>query len=616
MKHFKLLFASLALFGAVSANAQTDVTSQYIQNADFSSTDGWEAVVSGQFRDYGNGLIGSWTNYTAPATADDTHLETEYCFGLECRWQTSYASFTQTTQELPAGVYTLTYDVENVNSGTQSTSYENRFYVQVGDNKITDSATEWMSGKSSWTTHTISFTIDDPTAVTISLGFGTGSNNIGSGGTPSLYVSHLNLTFQSLLDGVKALWEEALAAAQNAIEDPEYSYVSGEERDALQAEIAKDEPTTKEGYEEATAALQEATATFTAAKASYEALENAKEFVVDLPYADPDKKPDTEIFATSAADADALTQALLVDLRAYYESNAAAEAVEGAVDMRSYILNNDATDGNNSWTWTGNKNNPRNTESWTDANGKNDYMYFDGGSWGSTGWTTTMEQNITVPAGKYLLTAKGRASDGVTLTMSVGEESVELPNVNASGNVFDRGWNDGFVEFETNGDAVTIKITATTGGYHQWFSVGDFRLVQLEEIEVPMADDADYAALQEAALPYLSFVLGFDEGEYAPYTNVEAVLLDEEIASLDPEKVANYEYTKEYIQGLTAALQVLTVTPNETELNAVYDGDFALQPAHESGDNVVLPGWTTVSGNTRLILKDTEVYPALTDADK
>ena len=44
MKHFKLLFAFLALFGAVNANAQTDVTNDYIQNADFSSTDGWEEL--------------------------------------------------------------------------------------------------------------------------------------------------------------------------------------------------------------------------------------------------------------------------------------------------------------------------------------------------------------------------------------------------------------------------------------------------------------------------------------------------------------------------------------------------------------------------------------------
>ena len=547
MKHFKLLLASLALFGAVNANAQTDVTNDYIQSADFSSTDGWEAVISAEFRNFGNGLIGGWTNYTAPATIDETHLETEYCFGLECRWSTNYVSFVQTTQELPAGVYTLTYDVENVNGSTTRASYENRFFVQMGENKVTDSSTEWMRGKSSWTTHTISFTVDEPSAATISLGYGTGSNNISSTNTPSLYVSHLKLTYQPLLDGVKALWEEALAAAEEADGDPEYSNISGEERDALEAEIAKAEPTTKEGYEEATTALQQATATFIAAKDAYDAWVNATD-CPELSYADPAKKAAVEAlfndFPTSAADAQEKTAAIYQALRAYYESHALAEAVESAVNMTESITNYNATDGNNGWTWTGTKNNPRNTESWTDSEGNNQFMYFDGGNWGVTGWTTTMEQTITIPAGKYLLTAKGRAAEEVTLTMSVGEESVELPNVGNAGNVFDRGWCDGSVEFETNGDPVTILVKATTACFHQWFSVGDFRLIQLEEIEVPMADEADYTALMDAAAPYIGLELGFDEGEYAPYNNVDAILLGQEIASLDPVKVENKEYTK------------------------------------------------------------------------
>ncbi|MBQ6208717.1 MAG: hypothetical protein IJK42_02945 [Prevotella sp.] len=620
MKHFKLLFASLALFGAVSANAQTDVTETYIQNADMSSTDGWTAVISGQFRDYGNGLIGSWTNYTAPATVDETHLDTEYCFGLECRWSGNYASYTQTTEELPAGVYTLTFDVENVNGSTQNKSWENRFFVQVGENKITDTATEWMKAKSSWTTHTINFTLDEPAAVTISLGYGTGSNNIGSANTPSLYVSHLTLTYQSLLDGVKALWEEALAAAQDAYGNPEYSNVSGEENDALYAEINKEEPTTQEGYEEATAALQEATATFIAAKDAYDTWVNvSSEEYPELAYADPDKRTALEEacepIPTSAADAQEKTAAIYTALRAYYESNALAEGVDGAVVMDDVIANPKAENGNNDWTWTGNKNNPASNEPWTDADGNSEHKYFDGGNWNGSSWTTTMKQTISLPAGRYLLTAKGRAAVNTTLTMAVGENSVELPHVGNTGNVFDRGWGDASVEFETNGEDVEILVTATSSTIHEWFSISDFRLVQLEEIEVPMADDDDYAALLEVASYYMDAVLGFDVDEYAPYNNIDAVLLSEEVGNLDGEKIQNHEYTKEYIQGLTAALQALVVTPNEEELNAVYDGDFAIQEAHESGDNVVLPGWTTVSGNTRLILKDTEAYPAVADAD-
>ncbi len=42
MRKLKLLIAACALLlGAGQAGAQTDVTSDYLTNADFSSTDGW-----------------------------------------------------------------------------------------------------------------------------------------------------------------------------------------------------------------------------------------------------------------------------------------------------------------------------------------------------------------------------------------------------------------------------------------------------------------------------------------------------------------------------------------------------------------------------------------------
>ena len=180
-----------------------DITSTYITNADFSSTDGWTAYVSDSFKDYGNGLIGTYGVRTAEgqavSTVDETHLATEYCFGFEVRWSGNYASFNQTTSEMPAGKYTLTYDVENTNSNTSKATYNNLFYVQVGETKYTDSSTEWMAkGKSSWTTHTQTFTLTTASTAIISLGYGTGSNNIGSANTPTLHVSHLKLTYENI----------------------------------------------------------------------------------------------------------------------------------------------------------------------------------------------------------------------------------------------------------------------------------------------------------------------------------------------------------------------------------------------------------------------------------
>ncbi len=197
MRKLKVLMAACALVGsAVATWAQTDVTSTYITNADFSSTSGWTQIHSSNYWTLGNGQIGTYAVANSKtSTADGTHLNTEYCLGIQCRWSTNYAAFTQTTNSLPVGAYTLTFDVQNTNTSTTSATYANRFTVTVGGNTYTDTKTEWMSGNSAWTTHSISFILTEAATATISLGYGTGSNNFESTKTPHVYVSHLKLEY-------------------------------------------------------------------------------------------------------------------------------------------------------------------------------------------------------------------------------------------------------------------------------------------------------------------------------------------------------------------------------------------------------------------------------------
>jgi len=597
MKRKLLLGLAVSLLCTVGAWAQTDVTSTYLTNADFSSTDGWTVYQSEQYRDLGNGLIGTYNVRFSPATIDETHLATEYCFGLECRWSTNFASFNQTTGTLPAGVYKLSFDVENVNGATTSANYNNLFYVKTGETTYTDESTEWMKGQSSWTTHSIAFTLEEDAAATISLGYGTGSNNFHANNTPALYVSHLKLTFQPLLDGVKTLWSEAKAAAEAAKANDDYANVTGEELTALETEIAKDEPTTKEGYESATAALNDAVNAFKAAKGSYDALVEAKNAgVPELAYATAAKKADLleakGATATSAEDAVAKAAAI--------------------VDMTDRITNATDPTNNDGWTWTGNKNNPASNEPWTDADGTSEHSYFDGGNWGANSWTTTMKQDVNIPAGKYLLTAKARAAVNVTFTMEAGGQSVELPHVSSVGNVFDRGWGDASVEFETEGDPVTILVTASSETTHEWFSISDFRLVQLEAIAVPMAGDAEYAALASAIETAEAHTIGFAAGEYAPYTNIEAMEVLAAAKAIDPESVDGYK--KEFVENATSALNAVTWTVNDDEVNAIFDGQFATTEANATSGEINLPGWTKVAG-IRLLVKDEATDPGLAYTD-
>ena len=203
--------------GSVEKNFVLDVPplGKYFVNTDFASTEGWTAVTSAQYADLGNGKIGEYNVRFSPATVDEAHPATAYCFGFECRWSTNYSSYTQESKvALPAGTYTLTFDVENVNGSTTKASYENRFTVTVGENVFTDQATEWMNGKSSWTKHTLVFDVVEDAKATLSFGYGTGSNNIGANNTPAIYVSNLDMTFKSLADAALEALQAEIATAE------------------------------------------------------------------------------------------------------------------------------------------------------------------------------------------------------------------------------------------------------------------------------------------------------------------------------------------------------------------------------------------------------------------
>ncbi len=279
-----------------------------------------------------------------------------------------------------------------------------------------------------------------------------------------------------------------LEAAQTALASEDYLVVTGEERADLETAITNNTTVaeqTAEAYEAAVTALGEATTAFTAAKAAYEDYAAAQVYLVDLPYAKAEKKPVAEV-ATSAADATAKAEALIPALRAYYESNAALENVEGAVDMTSKIINPAAEDALDGEVWktvlgegSGGSINILSNEPWTDAAGVAEHKYFDGGDWGQTAWDVTLQQDVTLPAGKYMLTAKMRAAADVEQTLFAGENTTIGLSVGAAGGVFNRGWNDTYVEFELPEEAtIAIGVRGVTEKQYNWMSFSDFRLVQ------------------------------------------------------------------------------------------------------------------------------------------
>ncbi len=566
-----------------------DVTNIFLTNADMSSTDGWTKNCSEGYKDIGNGLIGTYNVRFNPATVDETHLSTEYCFGFECRWQTNFASYYQTTEAVPAGVYKFTFDVENVNAATTKATYNNLFYAQVGDSKYTDSSTEWMNkGKSSWTTHTISATVQEAAPITISLGYGTGNNNIGADNTPALYVSHLKMEYQSFLAGAKEAYDNAVAAAATA--KTNNANVTGEELTALEAELAKAEPTTVDGYNDATAAITAATTTLTNAAASYNALANINatiEATGTLEYADANKKPASDVTATSASDAATKAAEQTTALRAYYESNALAEGVDGAVDYTNAVAAANA-DTNTGWT---NGVGTNQGQGYTDAAGIVAAKYLDGGWASNAACNIDMTREVAVHAGKYILTVTARGAEALTeYTLSIAGKTIDLPHIGGSNGIFGNGWSDATVEFESDGTPQTLRVVAKSEANQQWMSINRFRLVQLELNSDAYAGETEYTALNTAIDNAEAKTLGFNKDEYAPYNNVAAIEALTAAKAIDQE--AELTNLKTTVSALTETLSNAIWTANETDVDAIYNGLFATVTEGANYPN----GWTRTNG--------------------
>lgn len=299
----------------------------------------------------------------------------------------------------------------------------------------------------------------------------------------------------------KEAYEAALAAAKAAVSDDTYAEVVGDERTALTAAIDANSTVaeeTKDAYVAATTALNEATNTFKGAKDAYVALATAKAQYKDFEvaaykYASEEKASalaDALVAtAKNAEEATAKASALVAAVRSIVESNALAEGVEGATNYTESIKNPNA-EALEGWTTAlGEINkgaiNIKTAEPFTDAEGNSTHSYFDGGSWNDNAWDVTFSQDVTLPKGKYLLTATSRASADLTsFVLFAGEARAEMKHVGASGELFDRGWNDNSVEFEVTEDdaVVNLGVQGVTDKQHQWMSFTRFRLVKVGEV--------------------------------------------------------------------------------------------------------------------------------------
>ena len=461
-------------------------TADKAQGTDYEAV-GWKLASSSKWSNsaaFAYGSDASLNDAAVPAT--DNAGNTGKALGFTVGWggTNSYQSAAEVV--MPAGYYIMKAHAYN---GGTATQFASKLGFATADKAYTSTKNSFALNE--WVEDVVEFALESETAGHFTIGGAAVSG--GSGANGKVFFDNITLERQDLFTAVNNNLAKEIAAAKeiaNAGLAPT--------ADLLAAIATAEAATTKTDYKEILAAiepLKAAVATYNDVNAHFVAFADAKAkyATIDTKYASDEKIAAVNAIAektpATADEADALKADYIKAVRSLVESNALAEGVEGATNYTESIksANAEALEG---WTTAlGEINkgaiNIKTAEPFTDAEGNSTHSYFDGGSWGDNAWDVTFSQDVTLPKGKYLLTATSRASVDITsFALFAGEARAEMKHVGASGELFDRGWNDNSVEFEVTEDdaVVNLGVQGVTDKQHQWMSFTRFRLVKVGEV--------------------------------------------------------------------------------------------------------------------------------------
>ena len=307
-------------------------------------------------------------------------------------------------------------------------------------------------------------------------------------------------------------WEDAVTAANEALDAQTYKYVSGSERTAVTDAIA-DEPdgSSKANYLEKIEALEAATATFKAAAPSYNAYVLAKTEVQNLWGSNLDvAAPNTADEAAAAA-----TSGFNVAQYNKVASDYTFSATGLIGDFGSWI---------GTATVAGEPAEP-NYLDWEHWSGEIHAYYEQAAAgWGNeNGWTIQYQKTCTLPAGSYVIKVAARSSGGTTSLVSctATDKTITLPNLGspgrgittsgvaswsdedtfANGDVRQAanaptvggkgsGWQWRFLPFTlTEQTEVTMTFYAEASTQYQWMSIADGELLSTTKLAQDVAYD-------------------------------------------------------------------------------------------------------------------------------
>jgi len=180
-----------------------------------------------------------------------------------------------------------------------------------------------------------------------------------------------------------------------------------------------------------------------------------------------------------------------------------------------------------------------------------------------------------------------KADDDVTMQVGSGEIKNAADGTQGTGD-FERMYYKtaiaiGYTDAEGN---LSVKLNVKDGNHIHWLA---FKNMEIEEYNGPTDEEA--AALADAIDAVDDYVVGFEDGEYAPYNNYAAITALATAQDVQA-KVEARTATASEVTEATSALSSAIWTANVGEVNAVYDGTFAT-----ATNNGAPAGWT-MSNNT------------------
>ena len=461
-------------------------TADKAQGTDYEAV-GWKLASSSKWSNsaaFAYGSDASLNDAAVPAT--DNAGNTGKALGFTVGWggTNSYQSAAEVV--LPAGYYTLKAHAYN---GGTATQFASKLGFATADKAYTSTKNSFALNE--WVEDVVEFTLESETAGHFTIGGVAVSG--GSGANGKVFFDNITLERQDLFTAASNNLAKEIAAAKEIANAGLASTA-----DLLAAIATAEDATTKTDYKEILAAiepLKAAVATYNDVNAHFVAFADAKAkyATIDTKYATEAKIAAVNAIAAktpaTADEADALKADYIKAVRVLAESNALAEGVEGATNYTESIknANAEALDG---WTTALGEINKgkieiKNGEPFTDAEANSTHTYFDGGSWNDNAWDVTFSQKVTLPKGKYLLTATSRASvDLASFTLFAGEARADMQHVGNAGELFDRGWNDCSVEFEVTEEDATVNlgVQGVADKQYQWMSFTRFRLVKVGEV--------------------------------------------------------------------------------------------------------------------------------------